>query len=81
MGENDNTALNYDYCREDIGDGRGYTIGKVGFCTGTGDFVVVAACYNDLKPENVLTKYWPALSQYADQYITQNANQGDTRRD
>jgi chitosanase len=77
MGENDNTDLNYNYC-QNINDGRGYTIGKVGFCTGTGDFVIVAACYNDLEPNNILTKYWPALTQYADQYITQNANQGDT---
>ena len=77
MGENDDTGLNYDYC-QNIDDGRGYTIGKVGFCTGTGDFVIVAACYNDLKPGNALAKYWPALTQYADAYITQNANQGDT---
>ena len=79
MGENDNTDLNYDYC-ENIGDGRGYTIGKVGFCSGTGDFVIVAACYNDLEPNNILSKYWPALVYYADEYITLNANQGDTSK-
>lgn len=79
MGENDNTNLNYDYC-QNIADGRGYTIGKVGFCTGTGDFVIVAACYNDLAPGNSLAKYWPALTYYADQYITANTNQGDTSK-
>jgi chitosanase len=81
LGENDNPtpSQNYSYC-SNINDGRGYTIGKVGFCTGTGDFVIVAACYNDLKPGNVLQKYWPALTYYADQYITANANQSDTSK-
>jgi len=79
MGENDNTNLNYDYC-QNIADGRGYTLGKVGFCTGTGDFVIVAACYNDRSPGNLLAKYWPALTYYADQYITANTNQGDTSK-
>ena len=57
MGENDDTTVNYGFAKN-IGDGRGYTVGKVGFCTGTGDFIIVAACYNDLKPGNVLSKYW-----------------------
>ncbi len=81
LGENDNPtpSQNYSFC-SNIKDGRGYTIGKVGFCTGTGDFVIVAACYNDAKPGNVLQKYWPALTYYADQYITANANQSDTSK-
>ena len=79
IGENENTNLNYDYC-QNINDGRGYTIGKVGFCSGTGDFVIVAACYNDKSPSNILSKYWPALTYYADQYITANTNQADTSK-
>ncbi|TMW69424.1 hypothetical protein Poli38472_001580 [Pythium oligandrum] len=31
---------NYDYC-EDIGDGRGYTMSLVGFCSGTSDLLGV----------------------------------------
>src|SRR5262249_49785533 len=60
--------------------GRGYTVGKVGFTTGTGDFIIVAQCYNMAKPGNVLQKYWSALEYYNNQYISTNNNQGDTAK-
>jgi chitosanase len=77
MGENDNTDVNYDYA-ENIHDGRGYTVGIVGFCTGTGDFIEVARCYEVLKPNNVLSKYWSALVTYENQFLATGMNQGDT---
>jgi hypothetical protein len=87
MGENDNTVINYGFA-QNIKDGRGYTVGKVGFCTGTGDFIVVAACYNDLKKNNILSKYWghrdatgkaiDGLIYYNDQFVATGQNQGDT---
>jgi chitosanase len=77
MGENDNTVINYPSC-SNIGDGRGYTIGQVGFCTGTGDFIVVAKCFNDRKPNNVLSKYWNALVQINTQFWSTGMNQGST---
>jgi chitosanase len=46
---------------EDIGDGRGYTGGIIGFCSGTGDMLEVVQHYTDLAPDNVLAKYLPAL--------------------
>ncbi|MGD8373638.1 MAG: chitosanase [Candidatus Woesebacteria bacterium] len=46
---------------EDIGDGRGYTAGIVGFCTGCGDLLKVVEVYDGLSPNNVLSKYIPAL--------------------
>lgn len=46
---------------EDIGDGRGYTAGIIGFCSGTGDLLEVVERYTDLAPGNVLSKYLPAL--------------------
>jgi chitosanase len=46
---------------EDIGDGRGYTAGIIGFCSGTGDMLELVQHYTDLKPGNVLAKYLPAL--------------------
>jgi chitosanase len=46
---------------EDIGDGRGYTAGIIGFCSGTGDMLDVVQLYADRKPGNVLAKYLPAL--------------------
>ncbi|WKX06336.1 chitosanase [Streptomyces sp. NL15-2K] len=46
---------------EDIGDGRGYTAGIIGFCSGTGDMLDLVELYTDRKPGNVLAKYLPAL--------------------
>jgi chitosanase len=48
---------------EDIGDGRGYTAGIIGFCSGTGDMLELVEHYIDLKPGNVLAKYLPALKK------------------
>ncbi|MET7765531.1 chitosanase [Streptomyces sp. NPDC005393] len=46
---------------EDIGDGRGYTAGIIGFCSGTGDMLDLVEYYTQQKPGNVLAKYLPAL--------------------
>lgn len=46
---------------EDIDDGRGYTAGIIGFCSGTGDMLDLVEHYTQVKPGNVLAKYLPAL--------------------
>jgi len=46
---------------EDIHDGRGYTGGIIGFCSGTGDMLEVVQRYTALEPGNVLAKYLNAL--------------------
>ncbi|MFF5293784.1 chitosanase [Paractinoplanes globisporus] len=46
---------------EDIGDGRGYTAGIVGFCSGTSDMLEVVEEYTRREPGNVLAAYLPAL--------------------
>ena len=46
---------------QDIGDGRGYTAGIIGFCSGTGDMLELVEAYTATKPGNVLAKYLPAL--------------------
>ncbi|MFJ4468120.1 chitosanase [Streptomyces sp. NPDC089424] len=46
---------------EDIGDGRGYTAGIIGFCSGTGDMLDLVELYTARKPGNVLASYLPAL--------------------
>jgi chitosanase len=46
---------------QDVGDGRGYTGGIVGFCSGTGDMLALVESYDTRKPGNVLSKYRPAL--------------------
>ncbi|BCM93613.1 chitosanase [Abditibacteriota bacterium] len=48
---------------EDIGDGRGYTAGIIGFCSGTGDMLDVVEHYTKISPNNVLSKYLPALRE------------------
>jgi chitosanase len=48
---------------EDIGDGRGYTAGIIGFCSGTGDMLEMVQHYKALKPGNILAKYIPALQK------------------
>ncbi|KAJ2474063.1 hypothetical protein GGI02_000409 [Coemansia sp. RSA 2322] len=45
--ENGDTDFHYDYC-ENIKDGRGYTSGIAGFCTGTGDAWQVVQAYHTL---------------------------------
>ncbi|MCT9092802.1 chitosanase [Streptomyces sp. ASQP_92] len=48
---------------EDIKDGRGYTAGIIGFCSGTGDMLDLVKLYTSRKPGNVLAKYLPALEK------------------
>jgi hypothetical protein len=60
----ENSSLNwkaqYAYL-EDIGDGRGYTGGIIGFCSGTGDMLELIEHYTGMQPDNPLAKYLPAL--------------------
>ncbi len=46
---------------EDIGDGRGYTAGIIGFCSGTGDMLELVQAYTSNSPDNPLAVYLPAL--------------------
>lgn len=50
----------YDYI-EDIGDGRGYTAGIIGFTTGTHDLLKLVELYTESHPDNALEPYLPAL--------------------
>lgn len=62
----ENSSLNwqaqYSYI-EDIGDGRGYTAGIIGFCSGTGDMLELVQRYTDAAPDNPLAQYLPALKE------------------
>jgi chitosanase len=46
---------------EDIGDGRGYTAGLIGFCSGTGDMLELVRAYVAAEPGNPLAGFLPAL--------------------
>jgi chitosanase len=52
-----------DLPREDIGDGRGYTAGVIGFCSGTGDTLELVQAYTAAEPGNPLAAYLPALQK------------------
>ncbi|MFG3383541.1 chitosanase [Streptomyces sp. NPDC047999] len=46
---------------KDIGDGKGYTAGIIGFCTGTHDLLTLVERYTEAHPGNGLARYLPAL--------------------
>ncbi|WP_416966610.1 chitosanase [Streptomyces sp. 4F14] len=46
---------------EDIHDGRGYTAGIIGFCSGTGDMLKLVELYTRRRPGNVLARHLPTL--------------------
>jgi chitosanase len=52
----------YEYI-EDIGDGRGYTAGIIGFCSGTGDMLELVRTYTRAEPDNPLAPYLRALKK------------------
>lgn len=52
----------FDYI-EDIGDGRGYTAGIIGFCSGTGDMLELVERYTKAEPGNLLAPFLPALRE------------------
>jgi len=58
--ENDTPYFRYGYC-ENIGDGRGYTAGIVGFTTSTDDLLEIVNIYARLVPDNELAQFIPAL--------------------
>jgi len=74
--ENSSTELDYAY-GENLGDGRGITCGRAGFCTGTGDAILVVKKYTSQKPNNVLAKYLPALTELENNRIKTKHDQSD----
>ncbi len=62
--ENATTELQYGYV-EDLHDGRGYTAGRAGFCSGTGDLVEVVRRYAARKPAAPLARFLPRLETLA----------------
>ena len=52
----------------DLGDNRGYTNGRAGFCTGTGDAIIVVECYNLARPGNAFAADMPAFIKINDAF-------------
>ena len=62
----ENSTIDYGRCYsyiKDINDGRGYTAGIIGFCSGTGDLLEVVKLYSQLKRDDPLQSYLPALEK------------------
>jgi chitosanase len=51
-----------------LGDNRGYTNGRAGFCTGTGDAIIVVECYNLANPNSPFLPLMPALNMINDAF-------------
>jgi chitosanase len=78
LWENGTTVLQYAYCRN-IQDGRGYTNGRAGFCTGTTDTAMVVRCFDAARgANNPLHKYLPALAALDAAARQTGENQGST---
>ncbi|MCW0215799.1 MAG: chitosanase [Pseudonocardia sp.] len=58
--ENDTPEIQYGYV-EVLGDGRGITAGRAGFCSGCGDMLEVVRRYAEVAPESDLVGFLPAL--------------------
>ena len=62
--ENGTPEIQYAYVK-DLDDGRGYTAGRAGFCTGCGDLLTVVKDYTARVPTNPLAPYLPTLTRLA----------------
>ena len=62
--ENSTPIIQYDYI-EYLNDGRGYTAGKAGFTTATGDMLQLIELYTDSVPTNNLAYFIPTIKEYS----------------
>jgi chitosanase len=62
--ENSTPVIQYCYVVA-LDDGRGYTVGRAGFTSATGDLLEVAEKYTDAVPDNPLAQFLPRLRELA----------------
>ncbi len=62
--ENGTLVVQYDYI-EALGDGRGYTAGRAGFTSATGDMLAVVKAYTKVAPHSALARFLPRLEVLA----------------
>ncbi|ORY06450.1 glycoside hydrolase, partial [Basidiobolus meristosporus CBS 931.73] len=72
--ENGDEVYGYAAC-ERLNDGRGFTCGRIGFTSGTGDALIVLQKYEEIAPRSVLSRYIPTLERI------DTLAQCDSRRD
>ncbi|CAG2110960.1 unnamed protein product [Medioppia subpectinata] len=73
--ENETIDIQYDYV-EDMHDGRGYTCGKFGFTTCTGDALDLIQKYTAKKPANPLAPFLPELVRLAREFSNDTSGLG-----
>jgi chitosanase len=67
ISEFENSTQEIQYCYvEALDDGRGYTAGRAGFTSATGDMLEVAEAYTRAVPDNPLAPYLPRLRELAE---------------
>ncbi len=72
--ENSKINFQYDYI-ENLDDGRGFTAGRVGFCSGTGDLILVVESYCEEKSLEQICSFLPRLREINLRFIqTRNPN-------
>jgi len=74
--ENGEVVFDYPYV-ENIHDGRGYTVGSIGFTTGTNDAWAVVKAYNKERAKHGLKKFSKTLSRLSSLSFC-NKNRADT---
>lgn len=66
VSEFENSTPRPQYCYvAALGDGRGYTVGRAGFTSATGDLLEVVQRYDAVAPGNALQSFVPRLEQLA----------------
>lgn len=63
--ENSTPEIQYSYI-ENLDDGRGYTAGRAGFTTATGDLLLVVQLFTDSIPDNQFSNMVPILTECAE---------------
>src|SRR3954465_11115710 len=63
--ENSTSVIQYCYVVA-LDDGRGYTVGRAGFTSATGDLLEVAELYTSQVPDNPLSDLLPRLRELAE---------------
>lgn len=66
--ENSTTEIQYGFAAN-LNDGRGITAGRAGFCSGTGDMLMVIEQYTQNNPDNVLAKYLAPLTSIHEKFV------------
>ena len=76
----ENSTVSFDYAYlENLHDGRGFTAGRVGFCTGTGDLVQVVELFCSQVSSASLCQFLPRLREINSEFENHRDPVGDVK--